>query len=274
MARAQVNGISLYYSDQGKGFPVLLLMGLGMDSSGWMFQVPALAKRFRVIAPDNRGCGLSDKPKGPYSTRMMAEDAVALLDHLGVEKAHVVGDSMGGMIAQEVALGWPQRVEKLVLACTYARPDPLAKKIVDQGMKTLLGGVSDLRSVDPSKTQIDKIAEFMLPLVLSKEFYEKNKAMVVPFMQEVLKKASVEGFLGQVVATQEHDALDRLPRIRAPTLVMTGTKDILVHPKNSEALASRIPGAKLVKIEGGSHGFNFEMPARFNQELFDFLGPS
>lgn len=271
MPRVQVNGISLYYNDQGKGFPLLLLMGLGMDSTGWMFQTPAFAKQFRVIAPDNRGCGLSDKPKGPYSTRMMAEDAVALLDHLGVRKAHVIGDSMGGMIAQEVALGWPERVEKLVLACTYARPDPLAKSLVEQGMKSLLGGVADLRAVDPSQTRIDKIAEFMLPLVLSKEFYEKNKAVVVPFMQEVLKKASVEGFLGQVVATQEHDALDRLPQIKIPTLVMTGAKDILVHPKNSEAMASRISGAKLVKIDGGSHGFNFEMPARFNEAVLDFL---
>ncbi len=271
MPRARVNGISLYYNDSGKGFPLLLLMGLGMDSSGWMFQTPAFAKRFRVVAPDNRGCGLSDKPKGPYSTRTMAADAVALLDHLSIERAHVVGDSMGGMIAQEVALGWPGRVSKLVLACTYARPDPLAKSLVERGMKSLLGGVTDIRAVDPSKTQIDKIAEFMLPLVLSKEFYEKNKALVVPFMQEVLKKASVEGFLGQVVATQEHDAADRLPNIKVPTLVMTGTKDILVHPKNSEVLAAKIPGARLVKIDGGSHGFNFERAEDFNRAVLDFL---
>ncbi len=271
MPRARVNGVSLYYNDSGKGFPLLLLMGLGMDSTGWMFQVPAFAKKFRVVAPDNRGCGLSDKPKDPYSTRMMAEDAVALLDHLSIEKAHVVGASMGGMIAQEVALGWPERVSRLVLACTYARPDPLAKSLVERGMKTLLGGVADLRSVDPSKTRVDRIAEFMLPLVLSKEFYEKNKALVVPFMQEVLKKASVEGFLGQVVATQEHDAAERLPSICAPTLVMTGTKDILVQPKNSEFLASRIPGARLVKIDGGSHGFNFERPEEFNRAVLDFL---
>ncbi|MBI4362838.1 MAG: alpha/beta fold hydrolase [Euryarchaeota archaeon] len=272
MPKAHINGIQVNYSTHGQGHPLVLIMGLGMDSSGWMFQVPELKKHFRVITLDNRGCGLSDKPPGPYSTRVMAQDVIGLLDFLQVPRAHVVGDSMGGMIAQEVALGWPQRVAKLVLACTYSRPDPLAKTLLEQGMKTMIGEVRDLKTVDPKKFNVQAIAQFMLPLVLSKEFYEKNKALLIPFMEELLKKASVEGFLGQVVATQEHDTFERLPQITVPTLVMTGTHDALVHPKNSEVLSSRIPGARLVRIEGGSHGFNFEKAAEFNRAIIEFLG--
>src|SRR6185503_2959995 len=122
MAKVRVNGIELNYVEAGSGEPVLMIMGFGGDHLAWGFQVPALSARYRVIAFDNRGAGQSRVPDVPYLTRMLADDAVGLLDALGVERAHVIGASMGGMIPQEVALGHPGRVRSLQLHCTYAQP--------------------------------------------------------------------------------------------------------------------------------------------------------
>jgi pimeloyl-ACP methyl ester carboxylesterase len=119
----EVNNINIYYASAGQGEALIMLMGLGADHSGWNSQVPFFKKYYRVIAPDNRGVGKSDKPKGPYSITMMADDTLALMKALNIEKAHIMGESMGGMIAQEIAINYPQRVRKLVLVSTYARDD-------------------------------------------------------------------------------------------------------------------------------------------------------
>jgi 3-oxoadipate enol-lactonase len=122
MPVAKVGDININYKVEGVGEPLLMIMGYGSGMEGWYFQASFFAKHFRVITFDNRGVGGSDKPVGPYTTRMMAEDAFGLMDDLSVEKAHVMGASMGGMIAQELAINHPERVKKLILACTYAQP--------------------------------------------------------------------------------------------------------------------------------------------------------
>src|SRR3954469_11914440 len=124
MPTATVNGIDLYYEVSGEGPPLLLITGLSGNTLGWAMLEPTLAEHFQVIAFDNRGAGRSAAPPGPYTTREMADDAVGLLDHLGIERTHVLGLSMGGMIAQELALAHPTRVDRLVLFATYARPRP------------------------------------------------------------------------------------------------------------------------------------------------------
>src|SRR5215211_420992 len=124
MPLASVNGLDLYYEETGSGPPLLLIAGLSGNTLGWAMLQPTLAERFRVIAFDNRGAGRSSAPPGPYTTRRMADDAAALLDRLGVARAHVLGFSMGGMVAQELALHHPARVGRLVLYGTLARPRP------------------------------------------------------------------------------------------------------------------------------------------------------
>ena len=122
MPNATIRELDMYYEVAGSGEPLLLIMGLGADLNAWVRQTPVLSTRYRTVTIDNRGVGRSSKPPGPYSTAQMADEAAGLLDHLGVERAHVLGVSMGGMIAQEVALRHPRRVGTLTLVCTYAAP--------------------------------------------------------------------------------------------------------------------------------------------------------
>ncbi len=276
MAIVESNGASLYSEIHGAGEPLLCIMGLGGNIHFWEFQIPAFAARYRTIAFDNRGAGRSTKPAGPYTMQLMADDAIAVLDAAGVRRAHVIGISMGGMIAQDLILRYPERVGSLVLACTFARPDSTTRDIADKGsagtglpspFTMMQGGGFDLSTVD-----VKQVFRFMMSMILTPEFIQREK----DWLRSLLERAqeygfSVEAFLAQVSAVMNHDAAERLKEVKAPVLVMTGTADSLVPPHHSDELAQLIPGAKLVKIEGGTHGFNVERKDEFNRVVLDFL---
>ena len=266
--------IELYYEEHGSGDPLLLIMGLAADSLAWMFQLPALSPHYRTIVFDNRGVGRSSKPAGPYTIAEMADDALAVLDGLDMERAHVVGVSMGGMIAQELALRHPQRVRSLVLACTYAKPDAGVEQQMESSLAVFGGsrGPNGEIQVDLSKLDPMMFFQHLLPTVFNQAFIMTE----LPALMQVFAGALQYGFdmnaiLSQVVATQGHDTVERLGQIKVPTLVITGDNDLLIPSACSDVLADKIPGAKLVKIAGGSHGFNFETPDVFNKEVIDFL---
>jgi 3-oxoadipate enol-lactonase len=274
MPKARVGDIEMYYEEHGRGDPLLLIMGLAADSTAWMFQVPDFAARYRTIVFDNRGVGRSDKPAGPYSIHQMADDAAGLLDVLGIERARVVGVSMGGMIAQELALRHPGRVRALVLACTYPEPDAEVERQREFSIGQFGGSVTATGEMKIDVTAIDPLGLFqhLMPAVFNQEFIEREIGKLVQAFGGALQYGfNMEAILGQVAATMSHKATDRLHRIAAPTLVITGDADRLIPPANSDILARHIPGAKLVKIPGGSHGFNFETPDIFNREVLDFL---
>lgn len=274
MSTARVDGIELYYEEHGSGDPLLLIMGLAADSRAWMFQLPALSQRYRTIVFDNRGVGRSSKPAGPYSIHQMADDTAQLLDALQLPRVHVVGVSMGGMIAQELALRHPQRVRSLVLACTYPEPDAEVERhrefSVSQlgGSVTADGGVSiDIKAIDPMM-----FFQTLLPTVFNPEFIQNELPKLMQIFSGALEFGfSLEAILGQVQAVMTHKATDRLHQIAVPTMVITGDADRLIAPGNSDILARAIPNARLVKIPGGSHGFNFETPDAFNREVLGFL---
>jgi 3-oxoadipate enol-lactonase len=274
MAIAKVGSIELYYEEHGSGDPLLLIMGLAADSTAWLFQWPAFSKHYRTIVFDNRGVGRSSKPAGPYTIHEMADDAAGLLDGLGIARAHVVGVSMGGMIAQELALRHPQKVRGLVLGCTYPEPDADIERQREFSVGALGGNISasgdiqiDLKSLDPMQ-----FFQTLLPAVFNQEFIEKELPKLIELFGGALQYGfSMEAILGQVTAVMSHKATDRLHQIKSPTLVITGDADRLVPPANSDILAKHIPGARLVKIPGGSHGFNFETPELFNREVLSFL---
>ena len=295
MPTTRIGDIELYYDESGSGEPLLLVMGLGADANAWTRQRDAFSQRHRTIVFDNRGVGRSSKPPGPYSTRQMAADAAALLDRLGIERAHVVGVSMGGMIAQELALGHAERVGTLVLVCTYPEPDGVAHATRENVFRHFIGASSSdassahapsgngasgsatngnlthaaqaLAAVDPMT-----LFQYLLPTVFSERFIREELALLAPELTAGLVHGfSMEALLAQVGACMTHHTTDRLHRIDRPTLVLTGSDDRLIPPAHSDLLAARIPGARLVSIAGGTHGLNLEMADRFNAEVLDFL---
>ncbi len=274
MGKVKVDSIELYYEEHGSGDPLLLIMGLAADSVAWMFQIPDFAKHYRTIVFDNRGVGRSDKPQGPYSIHQMANDTAGLLDALGIERAHVVGVSMGGMIAQELALNHPRRVRGLVLACTYPEPDADVERQREFSLKQFGGSVSTTGEMQVDVSAINPLNFFqhLLPTVFNQEFIDRELPKLIQIFGGALQYGfSLEAIMGQVAAVMSHKATDRLHHIESPTLVITGDADRLISPANSDVLARHIPGAVLVKIPGGSHGFNFETPDLFNREVLSFL---
>lgn len=257
MPIAAVNGIEISYKIDGQGYPLVMIMGFSSPRSGWSSQVPFFKKHFQVITFDNRGVGKSDKPAGPYTTRMMADDTVALMDHLGIKKAHIVGGSMGGMIAQELAINYPERVSKLVLACTYC---------CKQGQSGDTKEQAELTKLPPKK-----MPAAMARLACNKPFYKFMVGTMAAIQLNFMSAAANVGIQGQTAACFNHNTLDRLPVIKAPTLVIVGTEDHLITPTSSDVIAQHIPGAKLVKVEGGSHMFFMENKKEFNQKVLDFL---
>jgi 3-oxoadipate enol-lactonase len=277
MSIARIGEVDLYYEEHGSGEPLLLIMGLAADSQAWVFQLPAFSERYRTIVFDNRGVGRSSKPTGPYSIHQMADEAAALLDTLKIERANVVGVSMGGMIAQELVLRHPEKVRSLVLACTYPEPSEDIEAHRQFSVTQLGGKISSEGQVEIDLTTLNPLTflQQMLPTVFNQEFIDRELPKLMQVFAGALQYGfSMEAILGQVAAVMSHKATDRLKQIRVPTLVITGDADRLIPPANSDILAREIPGARLVKLSGGSHGFNFETPEEFNREVLAFLADS
>lgn len=262
MPTVTANGIDIYYRREGSGEPLLLIMGLGAHSGAWTLNIPGLAERYEVIAFDNRGAGRTSAPDEPYSIRGMAEDTAALMEAIGVERAHVVGASMGGMIAQELAINFPERVKRLVIACSRARAGELRKRVAVAQRALWEAGVprDAIRAIQqPWGSTSQVLQDEELPLA-ALALAEKD-----PYPIET------HAYLRQLDATMEHDTLERLGRIQAPALVLVGGEDVLTPPYESAELASLIPGAQLRILPRGGHGFTAEYPQLFNRAVLSFL---
>ncbi len=255
-------GFRMYYETHGDGFPLLLVNGLGSDHMEWLYQVPAYAPHFRVVVFDNRGVGESDVPPGPYTTAQMADDAAALLADLGIPKAHVLGVSLGGMIAQEMALLHPGQVERLVLGCT----SPGGRLSVHPSPEAM-AAFALAGEADPEAD-----LRRMIPFLYTDACIRERPGEIEAFVRRRLANpAPREGYLAQLAAAVSHDASERLERIRAGTLVITGDADRLVGWENSLRIAGRIPGARLVVLPGAPHRLFAETADAFNLEVLSFL---
>src|ERR1051326_5307586 len=262
MPTIAVNGIDLYYVESGTGDPLVLVMGFGGDHLSWGFQLSALSERYRVIAFDNRGSGRSSAPDVPYTTRMMADDTIALMDRLGIDRAHILGVSLGGMIAQELALAYPGRVRSLQLRCTAARPD--------RYMLALLENLRLARNV----AGVDLAQRAMaLWLFAPSTFNERPQ-----FVEMMLHAASSQsypqsdvGFARQGDAVMSHDALARLATITCPTLVSVGEEDQLAPVRFAREIARAVPHAEFHTVPGAGHAYFWEKSAEFNALCLDFL---
>ena len=262
MPNASIRDITTYYEEAGSGEPLLMIMGLSGDLQAWALQVPALSKHFRVITFDNRGAGRTSSPDKPYSIAGMAEDANALLDHLGIARAHVLGFSMGGYIAQEFAIAHPEKVEKLILLATAPYIDGYGRAIVE-----------DLITLRRTNISREGFLRHMATTIYSPEMMDDADR----FERAIQNTASNpyaqqdHAFIRQCEAILAFDARDRLGAVQQHTLVAVGKDDILVPPRNSERLAKLLPNATL-KTLSGAHLGAIEFPHEYNAAFLEFLG--
>ena len=258
MPITKVNEININYAIEGNGTPLVMIAGLGVDLSLWKPQVSAFKEHYQVITFDNRGVGKSDKPEGSYSAKLMAEDTIQLMDFLKIENAHVLGASMGGLIAQEIAINYPERIIKLILVSTWACQDNEANGITPNMLEAM-------------KLPTRRGFKRLLGACFNKIFYRLIVVPYLKFQTRRMKELEITGLMGQVECVKEYSSLDRLPLIKVPTLVLTGTKDRVIKHESSDTIYQKIPNAKLVKIKNGSHAFCMEMSKAFNKEVLEFL---
>ncbi|MEU7880155.1 alpha/beta fold hydrolase [Microbispora bryophytorum] len=261
MSTAFVNGITINYELEGEGpETVVLVNGLADDLATWEAQVPALLDAgLRVLRFDNRGIGASDKPAGPYTSRLLADDAKALVDHLGLTGIHLAGVSMGGMIAQEYALAYPDDLKSLTLACTYAAPGPFCSRMFAlwADMAREMGVPTVMRDVG--------LWAFTVP------FFEERPEEAAEFDTAMAEMTmTVEAYLSQLNVIQTHDTTERLAQLTAPTLVLAGEEDILIPVRLSRRLHEAVPEARWATVPGG-HACLWETPEPFNTTLIDFV---
>ena len=250
----------IYWEEEGTGDPLLLIMGLSFSLAMWGELRPFLARYFRTILFDNRCVGRSDAPVAPFPLASMARDARSVLDAAGAGSARVLGISMGGMIAQELALRWPDRVSRLVLGCTHAG-----------GLRAARAEPAVLASLISPFMSRDGKMETMLPFL----YHPKTSRERINADLNILRENApdLRCYLQQLTAILFWTSWNRLPDLRPPTLVIHGDSDRLVPPENSKILASRIPGAKLVILPDAGHVFPTDQPELTRTALLEFLLP-
>lgn len=281
----EVNDIKMYYEIHGSGEPLVLIEGLGYSKWMWYKQIPALSEQYRVIVFDNRGAGNTDKPDSEYSIELMADDAAGLLRALGIGSAHVLGISLGGFIAQEVALRHPEIVRSLILGSTSSGSRNTIAKYSElwngylkfwgflPGMLEMNGKASTPARVEPyyGLPREEKI-RYGLMSAFTQEYYQNHTDEIDRIVQWRLDDTQpTYAWKRQFAAGVNFDSTDRVHAINAPTLVITGTEDRIVTPGSSRELAERIPNSRFVSIDRSGHLLFIERSEEFNDIVLGFL---
>jgi len=269
MPQVRVGQINTYCEVHGRGEPLLLITSMGSDVNAWRLQTPVFSQKYRVVTFDNRGSGRSDAPDVPYSIAMMADDTAGLMDALGIEKAHVLGKSMGGYIAQEVAIRHPGRVRSLILASTSAGPHVAETPLLRGWAETAMKGLSKRR-----------LFQVMLPFIFSDYTFEDpemvDMAIEIIGGRAIPRNGDAESpqssaLRRQFIACVEHFARGRLNAVTAPTLVVAGRDEFFIPLELCRELAASIPNARLAILESGGHALNEDIPEEFNRTVLQFL---
>jgi aminoacrylate hydrolase len=260
MARLSIGDAELYYEDSILGEPLLLVPGLSGRGSFWAAQVPELVRDFRVVVHDHRGTGRSTHSRMRYSVEQMASDVLRLMDGLGIDSAHFVGHSTGGAIGQVIALDHPRRLRSLVLSATWAGPDPYFQRLFESRKGVLLSqGV---------EAYLRASALYMAPPA----WISANDALLNEQHQMALAEAApVDVTVSRIDAILAHDRRARLHEIHVPTLVIVARDDMITPRFYSDEIASRVPGAKLIVLDGGGHGVPTIAPGPYNAAVRAFL---
>jgi 3-oxoadipate enol-lactonase len=260
----EINGVNIHYRLYGHGEPLVLIMGLGGNADWWDedFLKP-LAERFQVITFDNRGAGRSGRSAVPLSIVQMASDTIGLMDHLGLASAHILGFSMGGMIAQETACTYPERVRRLMLICTYCGGEERvpASPEVQRALYLPRDNIS-----------AEDMARGMCLLLFPNDFIKNNPRKISDMVEDlIIAPIESDSYFGQLEAANSWSIYPRLRDLRHPTLIITGGHDVVIPPQNSRILAEAIPNSRLVEIPEAGHQVTSMFPERVAQLVLDFL---
>jgi pimeloyl-ACP methyl ester carboxylesterase len=264
MEKAKVKDIEIAYEVTGSGDPLILIGGFTMVKESWTDQVARLSKHFQVVAFDNRGVGETTVPSEPFTIADMAEDTVGLMDAIGIESAHFFGVSMGGLIAQMLALDHAARVKKIALGCTTHGGRHAVQP--QKEVMALLGSAAD-PNLSPEEAM-----RMRLPIMFTDRFLREQEERVEEFVQTGLRYLpTLEGATGQMKALSVFNVKRRLGEIKCPVLAIAGSEDKMMPPENSKLLTEGIQGAKLYVVQEAGHSFFHEKPAEVCRVLVDFF---
>jgi pimeloyl-ACP methyl ester carboxylesterase len=258
MPETTLDGMTLHYLDEGRGDPVIFLHGLGSCGEDWVLQAPAFAAAYRVISPDLRGHGRSGKPAGPYSIALFASDVAALLDALSIDRAHVVGLSLGGLVAQQLAMDWPDRVLSLTLTNTFAR---LLSANLTELVRLLRRGLISL--VLPLERSAQHVADRLFPY--------PHQAELRRLTARRIAGNDRAAYRATIAAIRRFDSRRDLRRIRASTLVVTGDRDDTVPRARQGELARSIHAARWEIVRDSGHATPIDQPDAYNELVAGFL---
>jgi 3-oxoadipate enol-lactonase len=254
------NEIELAYTIDGDGAEaVVLVNGLADSKETWELQVPALAQHYRLVSYDNRGVGESSTPPGPYTTKEMAADLAGLVDALDIPQFHLLGVSMGGMIAQEYAIAQPDRLISASFCSTYSYPGPFCSRMF-----------SCWRALVPS-LGVGFTQREVLLWAFTTDFFEQRGSELEEIEELMASNPqSSEGYLAQLASIETHDTRGRLANVACPVMTLVGREDILIYPKLSRRLHDELPNSTWVEVPGG-HACLWEFPDAFNEAVLGFL---
>lgn len=263
--RVKVGDLFLSYEVSGRGEPLVLIMGFGLPGAAWKSALPFLSG-FRCFVIDNRGTGASDRPGAPYTMGDMAEDVAGLMDVLELPRAFVYGVSMGGMIGQELALRYPEKVAKLVLGCTS--PGGWQARMAEPSVIETVMSSAKSQAADPGGS-LERLFSVLYPASLVAEHPELKQRMLELFTGLPPTPPETAGY--QMAAVMGFSAWERLPSIKCPVLIVHGDADVLVPPENARLLKQRIPHAELFMIPGAGHDYQVADPIGIHRKIVAWL---
>ncbi len=261
LKEAALGRYTLHYLDEGQGVPVILIHGLAGDHSAWLAQVEALRRNYRVIAFDNRGAGKSTQVDEAVGTEDLADDTLQLMDYLKIEKAHVVGRSMGGAVAQHMALKAPERVISLALCASFARLDPLGRRVL-----------SNMREALEWRMNWADHARHSIQNFVSAGFFNQHPKQIDAIEKLIGGETRLPAcYIRQNEACQKHDTIADLARITQPTLIMAGSSDPICSLTATRMLSDGLPNSRTEVFDDASHFFLMEQAEKFEGLLGEWL---
>jgi pimeloyl-ACP methyl ester carboxylesterase len=265
MPKVKVGDINMYYEIHGKGEPLVMIVGIGGSMTLLFRQIPIFSKEYKLIVFDNRGAGRSDAPDIPYTIETMADDIAGLLNTLGIKSAHIIGTSMGGAIAQNFALRYPERVRSLTLASTDCGGSHWIPADAENTKNSTQTGNDSTATVEERNK---KRASFLF----SQDFIDNNPGIIHEFFAKTMEHPPTpQSYIRQLQALEGHDTYERLPEIRVPTMIIHGESDPINPVENARILASRIPKAELHILKNMRHCVIYEASDEVNRLMLDFL---